>query len=195
MSARYEISLRPMIRYFGVLVPMVIGLPNLVALLVLGYSAILTNETDSDWQKVVSWQGILMSVFFAMFGGWTGWRWWRLGAFLNEKEVVMRGLFRSVHVPSANIHQVRLESIQTHSHEHGYTRKYRYEFVDMKGEIIAILPPSVALCRDFHLFMSRLERLASLNKRSTTTLQSRDITHLPVEDWTIKDIENYERNS
>ena len=195
MSTRYEISLRPIVRYFGVLVPMVIGLPHLIALLGLAYFAILPNKTDADWLKDVSWEGILMSVFFATVGGWTGWRWWRLGAYLDEKEVVLRGLFRSVCIPSANIYEVRLESIQTHSHEHGYSTEQRYEFVDANGETIAILPPSVSYCKDFQAFLSRLERLANLNRRKSPDEQTRSITHLSVEDWTMKDIEDYERNS
>ncbi len=106
----------------------------------------------------------------------------------------MRGLFRSVRIPSANIFEVRLESIQPHSHEHGYSKKQRYA----NGQTNAILPPSVSFCRDFHLFLSRLERLARLNKQSATSIarrQSRDINHLPVEDWTSKDIDDYEKNS
>ena len=195
MSARYEISLRPMLRYFGLLVPTVIGLPHIIALLGLGYAAVFASESDASGLKVVSWLGILMSCLFASLGGWFAWRWWRLGAYLDAKEVGMRGLLRSVRIPVAKIHDVRLESIPTYSFEQGHSRKSRHVFVDQEGKTLASLPASVSICKDFQLFLSRLERVASQNKRSTARLDTRDLSNLPIEDWTSQDIEDYEKNS
>jgi hypothetical protein len=194
-SSRHEIALRPAIRYFGLLVPITIGLPHVIALIGLGIATVFASESDADWLKDIGWQGILMSLVFASLGLWTGYRWWRLGASIDEREVIMRGLFRSIGVSSTSFHEVRLQSMRTHSQEHGYSMKQRYALVDAHDRVIAVLPPSVSLCGDFPAFLERLRSRASRNARSTTGPLSRDLSQLPVDEWTLKDMENYERNS
>jgi hypothetical protein len=155
-SPRYEIALRPVIQYFGLLVPIIIGLPHVIALIGLGIATVFASESDADWLKDIGWQGILMSLVFASLGLWTGYRWWRLGASIDEREVIIHGLFRSISFSSTSFHEVRLPSIRTHSQEHGYSMKRRYALVDAQNRVIAVLPPSVSFCQDFQAFLERV---------------------------------------
>jgi len=186
MAKQHSIALRPLLRYFGLLVPVVVGLPS-----VFGVLFFLTHPRE----LMNNWPGALMASCFAAIGGFFSWRWLRLGAEIRESEIVMRGLLRTIRIPRTGFKQFSKEWYQDHSHEHGSMNSYSYLFMDSDGKKIATMPSSLEICLDFSVFEGQLVKIAADNRKNSGHSLTRDLQHLPVDQWTLDDIEKYEQDA
>ncbi|TWU02529.1 hypothetical protein [Stieleria varia] len=186
MPTSQHIALRPLIRYLGLLIPLLIGVPYAIGTLYF----VLNPDV-----AVKEWPGVLMSVFFATLGLVSGWRWWRIGAEIGQDEIAMRGLLFSVYVPIDGFDRVNKVWIETNHHEQGKGKTYQYRFVDANESVVGKIPASVEMCVDFQSFLSKLEQIAAGNRKTSAGSSSRQLSSKPVDEWTIQDIERYEQEN
>ncbi|QDU80135.1 hypothetical protein Pla110_18580 [Polystyrenella longa] len=178
------ITLRPLIRYLGLLLGIVGAAPSVFGLLyaMTHPSAIL----EDPW--AIAFPLILGPLFTFMV-----YRWMFIGGQLTTEEVVLRGWFRTIRMPTADLAHVRQGSRRVDNNSGTSTRVY-YELIDHNGKSLGEVPAMLLAGNGWKHFLERMHQVAAISRRvyeSNVKLQLQD---KPVDEWTIDDIERYEDN-
>ncbi len=183
--------IRPLIRYLGFVVGLVVGTPS-------GFGCLwwLIHPTE-----IVD-NPIAVAFCFVLFPliAWATYRWMSIGGTLSKNALILRGWFSTVNIsPDALTEIRRLERTvmsKNVSGAAGYSARteYYYEMFDHRGESLGEVPSAVSICKDWDQFFQHMQELAAKSRKLTPTsdVESRNLADIPPDEWTAEDIERYE---
>lgn len=179
----------PLIRYLGLLLGVVVGLPSW-----LGWLWFLFNPAD----LVANPGGVAFTVVIGGIALIATWRWMKICGSSSDSLIRLRGWWRTLEVIPADLSAVRRMQTSWQDTASGNLRRGRhYEMFDHRGESLGVVPWGLEISRDWDSFLAGLHRTAR-KSRQHFEQQSADrpsLAELHVDDWTATDIERYERES
>lgn len=177
------------IRYLGLLLGVVIGLPSW-----LGWGWFLFNPAE----LVANPGGVAFTIVIGGIALVATWRWMTIRGTSSESLICLRGWWRTVEVIPSDLSAVRLVQTSWQDTASGNLRRgQHYKMFDHRGESLGVVPWGLEISRDWDSFLNRLHRTAR-KSRQHFQQQSADkpsLAELHVDDWTPSDIERYERES
>ncbi|QDU94026.1 hypothetical protein [Lignipirellula cremea] len=191
MSSLYDssqvtsIRIRPLIRYLGLLLGVVVGLPSWI-----GWVWFLLNPAE----MVKNWDGLAFAVVIGGIALFATRGWVRIGGKSTERLIRLRGWWKTVSVAPQDLARIQ-KVVSMGSNSQGFNRReYNYHLEDHRGEPLGVIPGSLEICPGWDKFLQHLHNVAAASRRGRPhdTEPAPGLADKPVEEWTSKDFEDYE---
>lgn len=182
MSTResFVIRMPSFIRFLGLFTALVAAFPSLAGCIYFAFN--LGELAQNPWS-------LAFVLPLAIIPTWLGWRFFSMKGVADSSSIELRGMWRSVRIPTAHLRSLEAFSWPT---EKGVTR-VSYILRGHDGESLGTIPPMLTGLRHFNDFVVHLRRLARLSRddygQNTRPLQP---TEKPTDEWTLEDFERYE---
>lgn len=181
MSEISKTRLRPLIRYLGLAVGVVVGTPSLI-----GCGWFLSHP-----EQLMTDPGSTMFAF--LLGGlasWATWRWMSIGGTSTGNLIQLRGWFSTVEIAPDSMTEIRRVTIPG-------SKEWHYEIFDYRGQSLGVIPGALHFCKDWESFLDHLRAVARTSKSVAPDSASSVFRHLSekdVDEWTMDDLTEYEEN-
>ncbi|WP_437200966.1 hypothetical protein [Planctomicrobium sp. SH664] len=182
----FRIRLRPLLRYLGVTLGVVASAPTVLGIL---FFLLNPSELVRDPLSFLMCVAIAAPIVYGTF------RWVTIQGVVTSDSILIRGWFKTVVVDPSRIIWIRKVKKQV-KQEHRTRNEWEYRLCDQKGRTLATVPAAIHASPGWEQFLQLMQRLASVNRiRENVTAADGHLLDIPVDEWTLQDLEKYERES
>ena len=148
------IRVRASVRYLGAVAGVVCAAPSVLGSMVFVFE---------PWAYPGS---LAFNVVLASLFSWATYRWWTAFASAGNEAIHLRGFFRTLKIPTEQLAHVQEHAAATWTAEAGFGSHTYFVLYDHDGNHLGRIPGLLVICRDWPVFLSHLQRLASESRRN-----------------------------
>lgn len=178
------IRLRPLISWLGGFLGLLVSAPGILGCV---YWALHPTAAAHDPASP------LFCLAQAVICGWPTYRWLTIRGSADEHSLYLRGWFKTLAVPTHRVAAVRQIVVET-MNDSGTHRTPHDVLVDHAGKSLGRIPDALGMCPDWKPFLAHLRRLAAASREvGPAAAEPRPLEDIPVSEWTLEDVDRYER--
>ncbi len=145
---------RPVIRYLGLMVGVVAGLPS-----VFGIGFFLLNPGEIAANP----GGAAFAFAIGTLCVWASWRWMAIRRTVSKDQIVLSGWFRTTRVSTAEVTKIEKVERSIVRADGPVVYRWHYELRDREHNTLGEIPAMLHACRNWEPFLDMLYRIASSN--------------------------------